>query len=122
MSIGYHRKRLSRAEHPGAATASLLWGARYDILLDEDIHPWLLEVNASPSLATTTADDRILKTRLINDVRSAARGAVGRVRHLLWCMESDSDSMFVWVICLFSQRHSVWASQNEHPKNTILRT
>lgn len=30
--------------------------------------PWLLEVNASPSLSVTTEADRILKTNLINDV------------------------------------------------------
>jgi len=40
----------------------------FDILLDKDLRPWLLEVNASPSLSTTTEDDRLLKLRLINDV------------------------------------------------------
>jgi len=40
----------------------------YDILIDSGLRPWLLEVNASPSLSATTTDDRMLKTRLINDV------------------------------------------------------
>jgi len=40
----------------------------FDILIDQALRPWLLEVNASPSLASTTAEDRLLKLRLINDV------------------------------------------------------
>lgn len=40
----------------------------FDILLDQNLRPWLLEVNASPSLSATTPEDRILKVRLINDV------------------------------------------------------
>eukprot|EP00927_Polykrikos_kofoidii_P072956 TRINITY_DN69033_c0_g1_i1.p1 TRINITY_DN69033_c0_g1~~TRINITY_DN69033_c0_g1_i1.p1 ORF type:complete len:446 (+),score=59.92 TRINITY_DN69033_c0_g1_i1:227-1564(+) len=43
----------------------------FDILLDQTLKPWLLEVNASPSLSTTTEDDRLLKLRLINDVLNA---------------------------------------------------
>lgn len=39
----------------------------FDVLIDRSLRPWLLEVNASPSLVTTTEDDRLLKTRLIYD-------------------------------------------------------
>ena len=39
----------------------------YDIIVDRDLKPWLLEVNASPSLTTTTLADRILKMTLLND-------------------------------------------------------
>lgn len=40
----------------------------YDILIDSDLKPWLIEVNASPSLTTTTKHDLELKTELISDV------------------------------------------------------
>ena len=40
----------------------------YDILIDADLKPWLVEVNASPSLSTTTEADRILKTSLLRDI------------------------------------------------------
>lgn len=40
----------------------------YDILIDSTLKPWLVEVNASPSLSTTTRSDRIMKTALIRDV------------------------------------------------------
>jgi tubulin polyglutamylase TTLL1 len=40
----------------------------YDILIDGDLKPWLVEVNASPSLSTTTESDRILKLSLLRDI------------------------------------------------------
>lgn len=40
----------------------------YDLLIDDTLHPWLLEVNGSPSLSSTTVSDRILKTQLISEV------------------------------------------------------
>lgn len=38
------------------------------VLLDETLKPWLLEINASPSLSITTKPDRVLKTKLIHDL------------------------------------------------------
>ena len=40
----------------------------YDILIDSQLKPWLVEVNASPSLSTTTHSDRVMKMALIRDV------------------------------------------------------
>lgn len=40
----------------------------YDVLLDSNCKPWLIEINASPSLTTTNEADKILKKKLIDDV------------------------------------------------------
>lgn len=40
----------------------------YDVLIDDQLKPWLVEVNASPSLTTTTSDDRIMKMALLRDI------------------------------------------------------
>ncbi|TMW67957.1 hypothetical protein Poli38472_007629 [Pythium oligandrum] len=44
----------------------------YDIIIDDNLKPWLVEVNASPSLTTTTTDDRNMKSRLLRDVLELA--------------------------------------------------
>ncbi|KIZ01611.1 putative tubulin polyglutamylase TTLL1 [Monoraphidium neglectum] len=43
----------------------------FDVILDDALKPWLIEVNASPSLSTTTKADRLLKSRVISDVLDA---------------------------------------------------
>lgn len=40
----------------------------YDVLLSDDLRPWLLEVNASPALTGTDNEDHRLKFDLIDDV------------------------------------------------------
>lgn len=40
----------------------------YDIIVDCNLKPWLVEVNASPSLTSTTVNDRILKYKLIDNI------------------------------------------------------
>lgn len=42
----------------------------YDIIVDNALKPWLVEVNASPSLTSTTVNDRILKYKLIDNILS----------------------------------------------------
>ncbi|KAL0229043.1 hypothetical protein GEMRC1_013663 [Eukaryota sp. GEM-RC1] len=39
----------------------------YDIIIDDELRPWLIEVNASPSLSVTTAADRAMKVQVISD-------------------------------------------------------
>ncbi|XP_019907512.2 probable tubulin polyglutamylase TTLL9 isoform X2 [Esox lucius] len=39
----------------------------YDILLDQDLKPWLIEVNASPSLTASSQEDYEMKCHLLED-------------------------------------------------------
>ena len=40
----------------------------YDIMLDEDLKCWLIEVNSSPSLEKDFLIDEIIKQQLIDDI------------------------------------------------------
>lgn len=64
----------------------------YDIIVDDNLKPWLIEVNASPSLTSTTAADRIMKYNLIHDTLSIAvpNGEIPDVR---WNKIPSKDAM-----------------------------
>ena len=38
----------------------------YDVIIDANLKPWLLEVNASPSLTANTKEDYIMKTEMLH--------------------------------------------------------
>lgn len=38
----------------------------YDLIIDSDLRPWLLEVNASPSLTANTNEDYAMKTEMLH--------------------------------------------------------
>ena len=43
----------------------------YDIIIDSDLKPWLIEVNASPSLSATTTADRLMKVTCFHEYEIA---------------------------------------------------
>lgn len=38
----------------------------YDLIIDSELRPWLLEVNASPSLTANTNEDYAMKTEMLH--------------------------------------------------------
>lgn len=42
----------------------------FDVILDSDLRPWLLEVNVLPSLSSSSNLDKKIKTSLLSDVFS----------------------------------------------------
>lgn len=42
----------------------------FDVLLDSDLKPWLIEVNASPSMTANTPSDYEMKFGLLDDAFS----------------------------------------------------
>ncbi|CAJ1379479.1 unnamed protein product [Effrenium voratum] len=71
----------------------------FDVLIDKDLRPWLLEVNASPSLTTTTEDDRLLKLRLINDVLTIA------MQEKKGLLDGDEDAALGDFACIYDEKH-----------------
>lgn len=52
-------------DHPAFLFAQLFG---YDVMVDENLRPWLLEVNASPSLGASNLEDFRLKKQMVGGV------------------------------------------------------
>uniref|UniRef100_A0A1I7UAV7 Tubulin--tyrosine ligase-like protein 5 n=1 Tax=Caenorhabditis tropicalis TaxID=1561998 RepID=A0A1I7UAV7_9PELO len=70
LSIQNSVSTASRTTLRFASTNFELFG--FDVLVDQSLKPWLLEVNLSPSLACDAPLDSLLKTRLIADLLNLA--------------------------------------------------
>ncbi|RLN93573.1 hypothetical protein BBJ28_00021564 [Nothophytophthora sp. Chile5] len=73
----------------------------YDIIVDDALKPWLVEVNASPSLSTTTREDRNMKSRLLRDVLElavAADAAPDQRRAVLPPPTLSATTGFSWLL------------------------
>ena len=55
----------------------------YDILVDDNLKSWLIEINASPSLSATTHSDRVMKHKLIIPGECSSR--INDHRLVIWC-------------------------------------
>ncbi|XP_050524884.1 polyglutamylase complex subunit TTLL1-like [Daktulosphaira vitifoliae] len=64
----------------------------YDIIVDSDLKPWLIEVNASPSLSYTTTSDRMLKSKLIESILSVILPPSG-VPNSKWDKNPSPDAL-----------------------------
>jgi Tubulin-tyrosine ligase family len=49
----------------------------YDVIIDQDLKPWLLEVNASPSLSANTKEDYMMKTEMLHGMLDVVDMEVG---------------------------------------------
>ncbi|KDO20703.1 hypothetical protein SPRG_13914 [Saprolegnia parasitica CBS 223.65] len=88
----------------------------YDIIIDSDLKPWLVEVNASPSLSTTTIEDRNMKSRLLRDVLELAivNDTVDARRTFL-NPEISATNGFEWLI---NEAAVATEATKTHPQNT----
>ena len=51
----------------------------YDIMIDDSLKPWLIEVNASPSLTADTPADHAMKCGLLEDMLKMLRVTLSTV-------------------------------------------
>lgn len=55
----------------------------FDIMLDADLKPWLIEVNHAPSLATESVFDVNIKQKLLRDTISLLNLSLARKQHYI---------------------------------------
>ncbi|KDR22678.1 hypothetical protein L798_12812, partial [Zootermopsis nevadensis] len=84
----------------------------YDIIIDNKLKPWLVEVNASPSLTSTTVNDRILKYKLIDNILSVVLAPDG-IPDVRWNKVPSPEALGNFELLLDEEL----AFQEEHPAN-----
>jgi hypothetical protein len=93
----------------------------YDVMVDDTLKPWLIEVNASPSLTANTKLDHDLKFKMLNDALDIVdmEEKVGRsplVRQFLarglkalcgGCVQLEGDELVVGGFCQILAQNNI---------------
>ncbi|XP_026479840.1 probable tubulin polyglutamylase TTLL1 [Ctenocephalides felis] len=86
----------------------------YDIIIDNQLKPWLIEVNASPSLTSTTVNDRILKYKLIDNIMSVVLPPDG-IPDVRWNKIPSPDKLGNFELLIDEELAALEASQEATP-------
>ncbi|KAI8128007.1 putative tubulin polyglutamylase TTLL1 [Lucilia cuprina] len=90
----------------------------YDIIIDNNLKPWLVEVNASPSLTSTTVTDRILKYKLIDNILSVVLPPDG-IPDVRWNKIPSADALGNFELLLDEELAAQEEAQNsQQSKNS----
>jgi hypothetical protein len=86
----------------------------FDVLLDSDLRPWLLEVNSSPSLAREyTLDHEVKETLLVDTINVVMqRGGLGKFQRLCPNTENYRRVKFYRSRCLRNQKGKIMPKKN----------
>merc|ERR1712232_16150 len=103
----------------------------YDVLFDENLKPWLIEVNASPSLTGSSQEDYHLKYDMLNDlveiidIEGNQTGDETRIGgfDLVWNGSALGDNLSIpsWANIGLSSTESTKRRVENHEKSTQQR-
>lgn len=89
----------------------------YDILIDDTLKPWLIEVNASPSLTANTREDYDLKCEMLHDlfdVVDVEGEAVAQSVHWPWLEGGGTPSAHSEVVMSAQVRYLLMCTLSPH--------
>ena len=108
--LSQYRKLRPRKQVYNESVSFALLG--FNIMLDEDLKPWLIEVNESPSLATGSMLDEHIKSKLIEDTFELLN--ISKIdRELSHEMESYDSRRRLSLPCTCTKTTSIADSMNE---------
>ncbi len=91
----------------------------FDILVDQNLRPWLIEVNACPSLVSTTKIDYILKKNLMNDLINVLIPANWKDDKSLYITCTSKEKKMGNFVLLYNEAKDPLQAKMQRPKTSF---
>ena len=91
----------------------------FDILIDKNLKPWLIEVNASPSLLNTTKHDFRLKKNIINDLMNVIFPRNWMDEKSIYITSRSKETKMGRFELIYNEAKDPLASKITRPKSSI---